>query len=254
MATRASIHRRFLVAAGAVLAFFFQSRPARCDESVTYDFRQQVTAVLMPSHDYAVTGQCATGTGSAAASIYANGGSGRGSGVGIGVGMRFGYHYVPNPPTQPRATWWAFRAGTGLDLGFLYAKVDTGITDVSGQLCARVKSDGAQVQYKGSSVLLAQALVFAGGELGITTGGKEGDERGIVLGAAWSPALTYLQPWATSGDVNASFLGLELTLDFVTLREVSTPHADKRVAVFILLPIQDKGPAILTLSFGAVWF
>jgi hypothetical protein len=204
--------------------------------------------VLLPIHDYAVTGSCATGTGLASASTYAPGSSGRGWGLGAGIGGRIGYQRPAVPPAA-HDTWWGLRAGAGLDLDILYARVPTGIPDMTGALCARVKTDGAAVEYKGSSLLLAQATAFVGAELGL---GKTGDSaawRGVILGAAWAPAVNYLQPWVASGDFDASYLGTELTVDFVAWHPGPAPQEPgKRIALSMLFPV------IFTASFGAVWY
>lgn len=216
-------------------------------EGIRYEVRQELTGALLPTHDYGVSGVCATGTGVVPASIYAQGASGRGAGLGIGLGGRVGYHHPLATPSDRAQPWWGLRFAAGLDLDLLYAKVDTGIADPSGKLCARVKSDGTEVQTKGSTVLLLQVPAFAGAELGLGASGDGAHE--IVLGAGWAPAITYSQPWVTSGDVTVGLLGTELTIDFVGLAPTS-----KRVAVFLLLPVTDHGPVIMTVSFGLVWF
>jgi hypothetical protein len=219
-----------------------------------YEVREEIAGALLPSHTYPVTGMCATGVGLAPASVYAQGGSGRGKGMGAGVGGRAFYQTAQDPPPGPNSSWWGLRVGAGLDLDILYASVPTGIADMTGKLCARVKSDGAQVEYAGSSVLMAQVPIFVGAELGLGSYSPATGWRGIVLGAAWAPALTYFQPWSTSGDFGGSYLGTELTIDFTTIRAGGPREAAKRAAVFLVLPVRDDGPAILTLSFGAVWY
>lgn len=234
---------------------FAEDKGAHDKGNVTYELRQQVTGVLMPVHDYGVTGSCALGTGVAPASDFAQGGSARGWGLGAGIGGRIGYQRPVVPPRGGGPTWWGFRAGGGLDLDFLYGRVPTGIPDMSGQLCADIQRQGATVKYQGSSVLFMQVPAFFGAELGIGADGDEGSWHGVVLGAAWAPALTFIQPWVTRGNFNASYLGTELTLDFVTLRRgVKMQDPGKRISLFVLLPPQERGPAIVTASFGAVWY
>jgi hypothetical protein len=176
--------------------------------------------------------------------------------MGAGVGGRIFYQdaATPQPPRESGGSWWGLRVGAGLDLDLLYAKVPTGIADMSGKLCARVKSDGAEVQYAGSSALLLQVPIFIGAELGLGASDEGANWHGIVLGAAWAPALTFIKPWATGGDLNASYLGTELTVDFATVHPGPSREAGKRAAVFLLLPVRDDGPVVLTLSFGAVWY
>lgn len=226
---------------------------AHAQGSVSYEVRQQVAGVILPTHDYDVSGTCATGTGVAPVSVYAQGGSGGGAGLGAGVGGRIGYQYAAGARRERGLTWWGFRAGSGVDFNLLYARVPTGIADMSGKLCARVKADGTEVHYQGSSVLLMQIPFFLGAELGLPTERDNAGRHGIVLGAAWAPAISYIAPWVGSGDLSASYLGAELTLDFATVHPGTTQESRKRVALFILLPAQDNGPVIMTLGFGAVW-
>jgi hypothetical protein len=239
-----------VVAFGESLA----SRDACADDVITYEVRQQVTGALLPSHDYGVTGLCATGSGLVPASIYAHGGSGRGEGLGFGIGGRAAFEHMDLAPGGS-SSWWGFRAALGLDLDLLYARVDTGIADMSGKLCARVKSDGAEVQYRGSSVLFLQMPAFVGAEMafGRVTDDPEAGWRGVVLAAGWAPAMTFVKPWVAHADFDPSFLGTEVTLDFATFSHGAAIQDRKRAAVFLLLPPQDRGPVIITLSFGAVW-
>jgi hypothetical protein len=241
----------FVVAAGA----FLVGRVASAAGAVSYEVREEIAAVLLPSHDYPVSGNCSTGTGVAPASVYAQGGSGRGVGVGVGVGGRVGFEVGATLQGERALRWWAFRAGTGLDLSLLYANVPTGIPDMTGKLCARVKADGAAVGYQGSAVLLAQLPLLLGGEFALATDSGSESSHGVVLGAAWAPSIGYLKPWVADASLDASFLGAELTIDFASWRPAAAParQSSKRVALFLVLPARDQGPLIVTASFGAVW-
>jgi hypothetical protein len=142
----------------------------------------------------------------------------------------------------------------GLDLDILYARVDTGIADMSGKLCARVKSDGAEVQYRGSSVLSLQIPAFVGAEMALrNVVNEDGSGHAIVVAAGWAPAMTYTKPWISDSSLDASFLGTELSVDFATWQQNFDRQQRKRVAVFLLLPPEDRGMVVITLSFGAVW-
>jgi hypothetical protein len=170
------------------------------------------------------------------------------------VGGRAFYRDAPRPPAgSGNSTWWGVRVGGGLDVDLLYAKVPLGIPDMSGKLCQSVKSEGAQVQYGDSSVLLLQIPATMGGELGLGSTDGTATWHGIVLGAAWAPTLTVLQPWITGGDVSASYLGTELTVDFASLDPTGDRISSKRLAAMLILPVRENGPLVLTLSFGAVW-
>jgi hypothetical protein len=209
---------------------------------------------MLPAHHYDVSGTCATGTGFAPASVYAQPVSARGNAFGAGVGGRVGYRLATTRQGDGNSTWWGLRLGAGLDLDLLYGRVDTGITDVSGTLCARIKSDGVQPNFQDSSVLLAQVSAFVGGEVGLGKVGDDSSWHGVVLGAGLAPTITAFKPWVTGGDVDGGLLGLELTVDFATLTAGSPREAGKRVAIFLLLPSHDDGPLVVTASFGLVTF
>jgi hypothetical protein len=227
---------------------------ARAQDAVSYEVREELSGALLPVHDYDVHGMCATGTGVAPASIYAQGGSGRGEGLGPGLGGRLIYEHAARPLGEAGSTWWGFRMALGMDLDFLYARVDTGIPDMSGKLCARVKSDGAEVQYRGSSVLFLQFPAFVGAEMALrSTVDEDGSGHAVLVAAGWAPAMTYIKPWIASSSFDASFLGTELTLDFATWRQGFDQQQRKRAAIFLLLPPEDHGTVVITLSFGAVW-
>jgi hypothetical protein len=217
---------------------------------VHYEVREETTGVLIPSHRDAVSGDCATGTGDVPASSYVHGGAGSGWGLGAGLGGRAYYHDPSAHPDPREPMWWGLRVGAGLDVDLLYAKVPT-ITQ--GKLCALVARAGADVRYEGSSVLLVQIPAVVGAEMGLRTR-DDAAWHGIVLGWAWTPALTILKPWVTDGYVGASLLGTELSLDFAMARGVAAQEAIKRLAVFLVLPMSEDGLASMTLSFAGVWY
>jgi hypothetical protein len=223
-------------------------------DAVTYEVREQVTFALLPTHDYGVSGQCITDTGTERASIYAQGGSGRGTAMGIGLGGRIGLTHVLTPPEERTPTWWGLRVGAGLDLGLLYGNVDTGIPDATGSLCARLKNDGVAVGYQGSTVFVGQLSVLFGAQMGLGSESDDGAWKGVVLGAAWAPAVTWFKPWVAEGDVAGSLLGTELTVDFATIAKGEQRESGKRLSLFVMLPTQDHGPVVVTGSFGVVWY
>jgi hypothetical protein len=158
-----------------------------------------------------------------------------------------------SPPTPGQSSWWGLRVVGGLDLALVYARVDTGMPNVTGQLCARLENEGASVQYRGSTVLMGQLSASLGAHLGIGDASQADAWHGVVLGAALVPTITYLQPWVADATVDGSFLGIELTVDFATMPYGTAEESAKRVALFLLFPPEDKGPMTAQLSFGVVW-
>jgi hypothetical protein len=242
--------RGVAVAAGAVASCV--SSAAHAQGAMTYEVRDEIAGMLFPTQDYPIKGSCATGSGVAPASLYASGSSGRGFGLGAALGLRAGYQIVINTPDGSGRTWWGGRVGLGLDIGLLYTRTPSGLTDTSGELCARIRSDGSQVQYQSSSMLLAQFPFFIGTQFGVGTQGGGDDWRGVVLGAAWAPAITYLKPWDAGGQLNLDLFGTELTLDFASLRNGTPNEAAKRIALYLLVPVENRAVTAF-LSFGLVW-
>ncbi|HEX8795628.1 MAG TPA: hypothetical protein VF765_31980 [Polyangiaceae bacterium] len=221
--------------------------------ALVYEVREEVTGALLPAHDWAVTGQCATGSGLAPGSTYAQRETGRGAALGAGVGARAGYLIAVAPPTAGKSSWWGVRATVGLDLALLYGRVDTGMSDVTGQLCAHVESGGESVQYRGSTVFLAQFTAAVGAQVGFGDASQSDGWHGLVFGAAIVPAVTYINPWVAGSSLDASFLGTELTLDFATMQYGTAQEDAKRLSLFLMLPPEDHGAMVATLSFGFVW-
>jgi hypothetical protein len=221
--------------------------------AIVYEVREEVTGAILPSHDYTVTGQCATGSGLADGSIYAEGQTGRGAALGAAVGGRAGYLIAMSPPTSGESSWWGLRVTGGVDLGLMYGRVDTGMADVTGQLCAQVESNGQSVQYRGSTVFLAQFSAAVGAQFGFGDATKSDAWHGLVFGAAIVPAVTYINPWVANASLDGSLLGTELTLDFASMAYGSAQEDAKRLSLFLLLPPEDRGTMMATLSFGVVW-
>ncbi len=233
-----------LLSAPACLA----PRVAFAEAPLRYELREELTGVLLPGHRDAVAGKCATGTGAAPAAAYA-GEVGVGMGLGAGLGMRAFYQDARARSNASEWSWWGLRLGAGLDANLLYAKVPA---NPSKRLCLDVERTGSDVQYQDSSVLLVQVPLLLGAEVGL--GNPSGASwEGVVLGWAWAPTLTVVKPWIAPADFEVSCLGTELTLDFGATRGVGA-HEGKRVAVFLLLPVLDGAPTVLTLSFGAAWY
>jgi hypothetical protein len=125
--------------------------------------------------------------------------------------------------------------------------------DLSGTLCAHDQHDTVDVRYQGSALVLAQIPLFLGPQFGVGAGGGRVEWNGVVLGVAWAPAVTYVQPWHDSGILDMRLLGTELTLDFASLHPGTAREASKRIAAYLLFPADSRGPIILTVSLGVVW-
>lgn len=229
---------------------------ARGGGGATYELRAGITGAVLPRRRYLLTGSCATGSGVAPVSIYGQRASDRGHALGGGAGARVGYVYVPRLDPEEGASWWGGRATVGLDLHALYAHAPVGIAPVDGELCSRVVETRYSVDAARSPVLFVHIPVSLGVQLGLGRFEDETRWRGLVVGAAWAPSFVSFVG-ATDFGRHLSLFGLELSVDFATLRagpEARSPEAQLRLSVTIVPPTDDTTFLMGALGFGAVWY
>lgn len=222
---------------------------------LTYELRANVMSVVFTRQNYVAGGYCATVTGFAPVSIYGQTGSARGFGVGAGLGLHGGYAYLV--PPEPGATFWALRAGAGIDIAYLYVDMPMGIPDVAGELCAQVQRRAPEVREESGSMLLLRAPIHLGGQLGIGSF-RDGSSSwsGVLVGAAWAPSLFHLEPSVGPRDTHFQWIGAEVTVDFVTLHASLAADAypmHLRLTAFVAPPFGDE-PFVVILSTGAAWY
>lgn len=223
---------------------------------VSYEIRAELTAIVLPSKTYSLTGFCASGTGIAPASIYGQTASDRAQAVGGGLGGRASYMHILSPEPETSSSFWAIRVGSGLDFQLLHTRNPEGLRPIDGELCTQVARTSHEVEATSKPALLIQIPFNIGVHLGL---GKFSDLtvwRGVVLGAAWSPSFVHLGPWSASGSSYFNPLGVELTVDFTSLHAVPEsrrPESHTRVSASFAAPAGDS-PLITTIAFGVVWY
>ena len=229
----------------------------RGGSALNYEVRAQLTGVVFPTEEYRAVGTCATGTGVAPLSIYGRKGTGQGGGGGAGLGVRGGYMFMSLPPPESGSSWWALHAGAGLDLDVLYEQRPVGMLAVDGEPCAEAENRPPAVRHESATSLLARIPIRLGTQVGLGGFGDARTWRGVSLGIAWSPSLTYLSsPWGEPS-LSFSYRGGELTLDLATLHarsDTQPRQAHLRVATFVLAPVAETDPLIATMSIGVVWY
>jgi hypothetical protein len=227
----------------------------RSGAGATYELRANLSTIALPGRTFGLEGFCSTGSETAPASMYGQTAHDGGLGFGGGVGGRLGFMYRSRLDPEGASSWWGFRGGLGLDLHAYRMRSPVGIPAVHGDLCSTVAKDTHELAYGSSVHLLAHVPLFLGGLVAI---GKldETRWRGIVLGAAWSPAVMHFGMFSSVSTSYINPLGLELTLDFTTLHAVphARPEAHLRLSVFYAPHTTASHPAIGTLSLGAVWY
>jgi hypothetical protein len=176
-------------------------------------------------------------------------GSGTATGVGGGVGARVGLIYFPTlEPNPTHGSFWAFRAGFGLDTDFLYVRVPK---DYS-------YGDSTRSTVYGNKGLWLASLPF---ELGgaFAMGHFSGDSswHGAMLGLAYAPQVQFSMDLSkSSGDFRFNPAGAQVSVDITTLdaSHGDEPAAQIRIALWGLAPLGDSRPWILNLGIGALWY
>lgn len=229
----------------------------RSRHRLAYELRGNVVGVLSAPKSYEASGTCATGTGTAPVAIYGQRGEARVFGSGIGLGLRGGYMYMPPSDPSARFPVWALRAGGGLDITYLYAQMPTGMDEASGELCATVQKRTPRVNTESGSMLLLQFPLQFGAHIGIGRFHDGERFRGVLVGAAFSPSLTHIEPVAGPRSTELRWFGTEVTVDFVDLEkrpEAPTHPASLRISAFLSPPSRKLEPLIVTLGVGAAWY
>lgn len=214
---------------------------------VSYEVRGQVTGIVGTSQTLDVTQPCVSGT-----SVVTKRGSveGRSGGVGGGLGARIGVVGL-SPPDG--ATWLAFRAGTGFDASMTSFRTLTGGT-FSGPCSDRQAA--AEPTFQTSSTTILSVPFGAGVLLGLGSG-KDARWRGAVLGIAYVPSFTYIKPSEGEGTGRLSYLGFEATLDVTTLEaaiDKVAAAAHLRLFAFVVPPVKEDWPWVISAGGGAVWY
>jgi hypothetical protein len=168
-------------------------------------------------------------------------------GAGAGVGGRVSMMHLSLPKPDAASTFFAFRAGGGLDASGMYLK-NYGV-EVFG-FCPKIV-DASVFAYS------IQAPLVVGGHVGL--GGFDGAASwsGIVLGAAWAPSFSYVDASDIDAVSDFNYLGFELTADFATLSATLESYAQEphfRIFGFVLPPVGSDSPWIAIAGVGIVWY
>jgi hypothetical protein len=222
----------------------------------TYGLHASVATLAMPDRTFHLTGTCSTGSGNQPVSIYGQSAKDGATGFGGGVGGRFGWMYRSEMHAETPASWWAFRAGSGLDVLVFSVHTPTGLPAVNGGLCAEVSKATYDLKYESSATFAVQVPLNLGGHFAV---GKLDGPRwsGIVFGAAYTPTFIQATPFTSTSSSHFNPLGFELTVDFAVMHaghQRRPPEPQLRASFFFAPHTLDSQPAIGTLSVGVVWF
>jgi hypothetical protein len=170
-------------------------------------------------------------------------------GVGGGIGARLGLMYFPTlEPNPTHGTFFAFRAGFGLDTDFLYLRTPTGYS----------YSDSTRSTVYGNRGLWIGSVPFElGGAVGLGRFSGDSAWHGSMLGIAYAPQLQFsMELSKTSGDFRFNPAGAQISVDITTLdaSHGNEPSAQIRIAVWGLAPLGDSHPWVVNLGIGAIWY
>ncbi|MBI3201965.1 MAG: hypothetical protein HYZ29_10510 [Myxococcales bacterium] len=221
----------------------------------SYEVRANVTGILFPDQTVPSTPYyCVQPNGSPTmATVPASQASAGGGGGGLGA--RTGV-FVLNAPTPGKSsTFSAFRIAGGVDFSYLYFAFPVGYDIQQGGRC---QTGEVPAKYDGASMMQLNVPLNLGAHVGLGGFGAGSAWRGLVLGLAYSPSYSYTKASeATEGQGNFNWAGVELTVDVTTLEALLDKQAAEahfRFAAFLLPPLKEGWPWLLTAGFGAVWY
>ena len=175
-------------------------------------------------------------------------GSADAAGGGVGGGVRGGAIYLVPPNPDGYGFWYAGRVGVGLDVNVMTLKMPTGI-DVTNPCSS---STASSYIFSSTSVTQMQIPFNIGGHIGLGKIKDNGKWKGVVLGLAWAPSITYFQASGGAGQTDFNATGFEFDID-VTSMEALAKEAHFRLSGFVLPPVGSL-PLFVTVGVGAVWY
>ena len=182
-----------------------------------------------------------------------------GDGLTGGGGGTIGFHAgllqlgIPNPSNG--STIWAFKLGTGADLGaaaYVRRAGDTITADMinDGTLIEELRDSGIV----NTSVATVVMLPFTiGGQVGF--GSFRNDIwRGVMLGANWHPTYTYINPGGSETLGSFNYLGVQAQMEIVSITANANRSESNFQLSFTYLPKIDRNATYISIGFGAVWY
>jgi len=224
----------------------------------SYEVRANVTGILFPNQTVPATPFLCYNNGYPSTGAVPPSETSAGGGGG-GLGARAGVFYLSPPdPSKGGASFTAFRVTSGVDISYLYFAFPAGYDVQQGASCAAVSGQQANIRYESSSLMQLNVPLNLGVHFGLGGFGAGSSWSGLVVGLAYSPSYSYTKVKdATEGQGNMNWAGAELTVDVTTLEALLDEQAKEahfRVAVFLLPPLKDGWPWLLTAGGGAVWY
>lgn len=218
---------------------------------LTLDLQGQILGALARSdHPYVVNypdGQSMTFTGDSPA-----------GGGGIGLGFHFGFMQLEIPKPAESTTLWAFRLGTGIDVGQVAFAYRTPSNNQVGRYQANAASvpleqEGGTTEWTSATVVMLP--LFLGGQIGSGQFVGPGLWRGVMFGIDWRPTYTYTKPGDDLDSISSfNYLGVQAHVDMGSINaDREGLESNFRITV-TYLPTIDRNASYAALGFGAVWY
>jgi hypothetical protein len=216
---------------------------------LTMDLQAQILGMMARSdHPYVVQypdGQTMTFTGDSPAG---------GGGGGLGFHMGFMQMAIPDPAESD--TIWAFRVGTGIDLGYVaFAHRTRNVTNVGqlqdGEMKVPLTQEGGETKWSSATVVMLP--LFLGGQVGSGHFVSEGVWRGVMFGLDWRPTYTYANPSELDSISSFNYLGMQAHVDMGSISADQSLEPSFQISV-TFLPQIDRNATFASLGFGAVWY
>ena len=147
------------------------------------------------------------------------------------------YYFAPPDPTKAETTWFAGRIGSGVEAGAGYA--------------------GILYQY--FTPLQVTIPLAVGGQIGFGSHRGMSEWRGVMIGLDYRPSYTYIDFGRFGRSSSFSFVGGQVTIDIVTMKDVRERLAAMvkepkwRFSAFFIPRIGDV-PWFFSVGFGAAWY
>lgn len=182
-------------------------------------------------------------------------GNANADGIGGGIGAQVGLMYLPLPedPTVSSGIIPAFRLGAGFDTNFLWVRFPEGFEWDTGPVGGRQR----HVTYRDQGLWVANLIPHLGFLLGFGNYNDLNTWRGALVGLAWAPAVQYqldMSKTPDEGKFRFNWAGLELSADLASIKTDEESDAQIRFSIYVLLPIDDDHPGMLSATIGAFWY
>ncbi|HNS96077.1 MAG TPA: hypothetical protein PKL73_03930 [Polyangiaceae bacterium] len=216
---------------------------------LTLDLQLQILGMMARSdHPYVVQypdGQTMRFTGDSPA-----------GGGGGALGFHVGFMQMAIPDPSEGDMIWAFRVGTGIDIGAIaFAHRLKNTTNIGylqdGEMQTPLKQEGGEIAWDFAKVIMIP--FFLGGQVGSGRFVSDDEWRGVMFGLNWHPTYTAAKPDSLDSIRSFNYLGVQAHVDMGSIRANQPLEPNFQVTV-TFLPQIDRDAMFASIGFGSVWY